>query len=108
MTTGWQARSVEDRANPFEQCILEMIRYHDRPDVWEHAAESIMTDADIRDTILAISKPRVFRCAGHCCRYEDRDGHIVLHYDAKPLGGPWLIERVREIVGIPDGQLTLI
>jgi hypothetical protein len=107
MTQGWATRPAEDRANSFERCILELIRYHDRREVWEAATQRPMTNADIAELILDVSRPRVFKCAGHICRYEDKDGKVVLYYDAKPLGGDWLIERVREIVGIPDGQMEL-
>lgn len=107
MTTGWQKRPIEQRANAFEQCILEMIHYHSRRGDWNEMASRPTTDAEIREAIIVLGKPRVFKCAGHICRLEDHDGKPVLYYDAKPLGGDWLIERVRELLDIPTGQLSL-
>lgn len=84
----------------FERAVLTAIGYADYSRDWEKLAS---TGAG-NDAIIALLEARgrfsPFNVDRRECRFEIVRGKPCLWYGGKCLGGLWLLDRIREIVGI--------
>lgn len=97
MTHGYLPR---DTRPAFERAVLTAIGYADYSRDWEKLATTGAGNEAIIALLEARGRFSPFNVERRECRLEIVRGKPCLWYGGKCLGGPWLLDRIREIVGI--------